>query len=65
MLVKEQLVLKLVVKFLVVLRNYIGRNTLVLPELAAEGHHCAEGEVLPLDLSPGAIGKQCLKRCAN
>ena len=65
MLVKERLVPKLEVRFLVVLGSCFGRNTLVLPELVAGSHHCAEEEVLLLGLSPGVTGKQCLKGCAN
>jgi hypothetical protein len=65
MLAREQLKPKLVVRFLVALRSYIGRNTLVWLELAAEGHHCAVEVALLLALAQGTIGKECLKRCAS
>jgi hypothetical protein len=65
MLVREQLALKLVVRFPALLGSYFVKKALVPLGVAAEGRRYVGEVVSPLVLSLGAIGKPCLKKCAN
>jgi hypothetical protein len=63
--VKERLILKLEATLLVVVTSCSARNTPGKPELAVESHHYVE-EVASLSvLTPGAMNKHYLKKCAD
>jgi hypothetical protein len=65
MLAREQLALKLAVRFPALPGSCFAKKALVPLGVAAEGRRCVGGVVSPLVLSPGAIGKQCLKKCVG